>query len=62
MTAYRRWAPALGTGRAPRLLAADPGLRAVIKTRMTITLHSPGRGAHRALGPATVQGHLAAPV
>ena len=28
VTAYRLWAPALGTGRAPRLLAADPGLRA----------------------------------
>ena len=34
MTAYRRWAPALGTGRAPRLLAADPGLRAVLITAL----------------------------
>jgi hypothetical protein len=32
VTAYRLWAPALGTGRAPRLLAADPGLRAVLLT------------------------------
>jgi hypothetical protein len=29
--------------------------RAVIKTLMTITLHSPGRGARRAFDPATVQ-------
>jgi Phosphotransferase enzyme family len=34
VTAYRRWAPALGTGRAPRLLAADPGLRAVLITAL----------------------------
>ena len=29
--------------------------RAVIKTLMTITLRSPGRGARRAFDPATVQ-------
>jgi len=29
--------------------------RAVIKTLMTITLHSPGKGARRAFDPATVQ-------
>lgn len=34
VTAYRRWVPALGTGRAPRLLAADPGLRAVLITAL----------------------------
>jgi hypothetical protein len=32
VTAYRLWAPALDTGRAPRLQAADPGLRAVLIT------------------------------
>jgi len=32
VTACRLWTPALGTGRAPRLLAADPGLRAVLIT------------------------------
>jgi aminoglycoside phosphotransferase len=34
VTAYRLWTPALGTGRAPRLLAADPGLRAVLITAL----------------------------
>ena len=29
--------------------------RAVIKTLMTITLHSPGRGARRPFDPATVK-------
>jgi hypothetical protein len=29
--------------------------RAVIKTLMTITLHSPGMGTRRAFDPATVQ-------
>lgn len=34
VTAYRLWVPALDTGRAPRLLAADPGLRAVLITAL----------------------------
>ena len=34
VTAYRLWVPALGTGRAPRLLAADPALRAVLITAL----------------------------
>lgn len=34
VTAYRLWAPALGIGRAPRLLAADPRLRAVLITAL----------------------------
>ena len=34
VTAYRLWTPALGTGRAPRLLAVDPGLRAVLITAL----------------------------
>jgi hypothetical protein len=29
--------------------------RAVIKTLMAVTLHSPGRGLRRPFGPATVQ-------
>jgi len=42
VTAYRLWTPALGTGRAPRLLAADPDLRAVLITAL------PGQIARRA--------------
>ena len=34
VTAYRLWTPALGTGRASRLLAADPDLRAVLITAL----------------------------
>ncbi len=34
MTAYHLWTPALGTGRAPRLLAADPRLRAILITAL----------------------------
>jgi Ser/Thr protein kinase RdoA (MazF antagonist) len=34
VTAYRLWAHALGNGRAPRLLAADAGLRAVLLTAL----------------------------
>jgi Ser/Thr protein kinase RdoA (MazF antagonist) len=34
VTAYRLWVPALGTGRAPRLLAADPDLHAVLITAL----------------------------
>lgn len=34
VTAYRLWTPALGADRAPRLLAADPGLRAVLITAL----------------------------
>jgi Ser/Thr protein kinase RdoA (MazF antagonist) len=43
VTAYRLWTPALGTGRAPRLLATDRDLRAVVITAL------PGqivRGSH----------------
>lgn len=34
VTAYRLWTPALDAGRAPRLLAADRGLRAVLITAL----------------------------
>ena len=34
VTAYRLWVPALDAGRAPRLLASDPGLRAVLITAL----------------------------
>jgi len=34
VTAYRLWAPALDTGRAPRLQAVDPDLRAVLITAL----------------------------
>jgi aminoglycoside phosphotransferase len=34
VTAYRLWTPALGAGRAPRLLAADRGLRAILITAL----------------------------
>jgi hypothetical protein len=34
VTAYRLWTHALGTGRAPRLLTADPGLHAVLITAL----------------------------
>jgi Ser/Thr protein kinase RdoA (MazF antagonist) len=43
VTAYRLWTPALGNGRAPRLLAADPGLRAVLLTALPGQI---GRGPH----------------
>jgi len=43
VTAYRLWTPALGTGRAPRLLAADPDLRAVLITALPGQI---ARGAH----------------
>jgi hypothetical protein len=34
VSAYRLWTPALGADRAPRLLAADPGQRAVLITAL----------------------------
>lgn len=39
VAAYRRWIPVLGAGRAPRLLASDPDLRAILITAV------PGRVA-----------------
>lgn len=34
VAAYQRWTPALGSGRAPRLLASDPALRAILITAL----------------------------
>lgn len=34
VAAYQRWTPALGAGRAPRLLASDPDLRAILITAL----------------------------
>ncbi|MGW4890699.1 phosphotransferase [Kitasatospora sp. NPDC004240] len=48
VTAYRTWVPALGAA-APRLVATDPALRAVILTAV------PGRSLHGAVHPPEEQ-------
>ncbi|MFF1907242.1 phosphotransferase [Kitasatospora sp. NPDC058218] len=49
--AYRTWVPALGAA-APRLVATDPDLRAVILTAV------PGRSLHGAVHPPEEQRHI----
>ncbi|MFK0256393.1 phosphotransferase [Streptomyces sp. NPDC090445] len=64
VAAYRQWVPALG-GRAPQLVAADEGLRAIVVTAVPGSpLHgAPGldRGLFRAIGALAAAIHAAAP-